>query len=37
VVVIVLLLVVASLKILREYQRAVVFLLGRFPGVKARD
>jgi len=32
--VIVLLLVVASLKILREYQRAVVFLLGRFQAVK---
>jgi len=34
VVVIALLLVVASLKILREYQRAVVFLLGRFQAVK---
>jgi regulator of protease activity HflC (stomatin/prohibitin superfamily) len=34
VLVIVLLLVVASLKILREYQRAVVFLLGRFQAVK---
>ena len=33
-VVIVLLLIVASLKILREYQRAVVFLLGRFQAVK---
>ena len=32
--VIALLLVVASLKILREYQRAVVFLLGRFQAVK---
>ena len=29
-----LLLIAASLKILREYQRAVVFLLGRFQGVK---
>jgi regulator of protease activity HflC (stomatin/prohibitin superfamily) len=32
--IIVVLLVVSSLKILREYQRAVVFLLGRFQGVK---
>src|SRR5688572_25681192 len=32
--VIVVLLVVSSLKVLREYQRAVVFLLGRFQGVK---
>ena len=32
--IIVLLLVVSSLKILREYQRAVVFLLGRFQEVK---
>ena len=32
--VIVVLLVVSSLKILREYQRAVVFLLGRFQEVK---
>jgi len=31
---IVLVLVVSSLKILREYQRAVVFLLGRFQEVK---
>jgi regulator of protease activity HflC (stomatin/prohibitin superfamily) len=28
------LLIASSLKILREYQRAVVFLLGRFQGVK---
>ena len=33
-VVIVLLLVAASFKILREYQRAVVFLLGRFQAIK---
>ena len=32
--IIVVLLVVSSLKILREYQRAVVFLLGRFQEVK---
>src|SRR6185436_12783163 len=32
--VIVVLLVVSSIKILREYQRAVVFLLGRFQEVK---
>ena len=32
--IIVVLLVAASLKILREYQRAVVFLLGRFQEVK---
>jgi regulator of protease activity HflC (stomatin/prohibitin superfamily) len=33
-VIIAVLLIVASLKILREYQRAVVFLLGRFQEVK---
>ena len=33
-VIIVVLLIAASLKILREYQRAVVFLLGRFQEVK---
>ena len=30
----VLLLIVASLRILREYERGVIFLLGRFNGVK---
>jgi len=33
-IVIVLLLLTAAIKILREYQRAVVFTLGRFTGVK---
>lgn len=33
-VVLVFLLIVASLKVLREYQRAVVFFLGRFEAVK---
>src|SRR3989454_9787884 len=32
--VIVVILVAASIKILREYERAVVFLLGRFQAVK---
>ena len=26
--------VVASLRVLREYERGVIFLLGRFTGVK---
>ena len=34
VVVIALLLIISSVKILREYQRAVVFLFGRFQAVK---